>query len=935
MANRDNFIKSGVLEYGLNSKEMNNALKEAGYNPLNKLEESLINSGRYGMNIGERFKDNFGELTGGLSTLVSGVAQHPIQSGKEAFNYLRSHTLPQVVGDTANAILSPFNLTGEDIGTNYAEGGEGLGGLLNIGAGAIGGALANPADAALMFMPEIGGLVGKGVKKAVQSEKLSKYIPAGVKGLVDPKYTDVNSILRDSRLASSPAYEKLQSQNLRIQNASVEDLSQVVKNLQTGVREGTEAQINLTNDFKNMVDNIDSILIKGGFNPELTKTGTINQYVTRYFQDKGIDIPVSKIDDLKAHPDKLPKLGVTEEEFNNAIARGTKLYGEGLISPIKHKVTSETLREGFVDEASKKVRGRFDKLYGTQSYEDVAKGIKSGAYDDILKTLKQSESSLNAIDEIIKTTGRVINDVSKLAEDEVLVSPKLLREKMETSLAVGENINSPLESLARGLNKAEREIYSDDLYAVKKDHIKALQNAYVNRGDKLVGGVFGKAANLAKTIALATPRYAAGNATTNFAINAITGTNLSHYLKALKNVEDVPEILRRTASYSGYLEDTLPIRSGYKDIYSRIVMDLKEGSPTKKVEAFNALFSTPIFKSANNIETIQRVAEYFNQVEKYAKEVGKTTDEIIKEAKANNGINKTYRELNRRVEQLLGDYTGRNYYANRTLTDIANIALPFYRPYTQAPRQLYNSTKNYRLGTQLGFAVPGRFGNNISEAARELYGVEPYETQGGYPVLAPSGDNPGRVIYNQYLPFSPVAEMLNNPLEILQGNPFLGAISRIASGKTRYNQDPLPPNTYRLAGGEMVILDNNGNIAPYRPEEHVMDRVKFTGSELLKTFSPVAGINSYILPTIALLFGQEYRKPADTVAFGQVGDFKIPGIMEGGTGRALKDNRELILPQLGFNYTDTYPEKPKEYTPSQVRRNRKQILKKIQRLDRR
>ena len=130
-------------------------------------------------------------------------------------------------------------------------------------------------------------------------------------------------------------------------------------------------------------------------------------------------------------------------------------------------------------------------------------------------------------------------------------------------------------------------------------------------------------------------------------------------------------------------------------------------------------------------------------------------------------------------------------------------------------------------------------------------------------------------------------------------------------------------------------MDNNGNVMPYNPEKQVGDRLRFQGSELLKTFTPVNQLNNFILPNIALLTGQSYSKPADTVPLGQIGDFKIPGIMEGATGRNKETIQEIILPQLGFKYTDTYPERSEEFTPTQVKSNRKKIIKKIDKNNRR
>lgn len=940
MADRKGFIDSAVNQYGLNSKQLNSALQEAGFEKLNKIESSLIDSGKWGTTLGERTKEGIKDITSGLSTLVANTALHPIKTAKEAGKYVSENSLPDIMGDFYNVAMKPVQLDAESVGRNLAEGG--LGGVVE---GAVAGAVTNPADALILTAPAWGRGLSKGAKTiASNADKLPmpKWMKSSLRGAVSPEGREVNQILRDSRMVSAPEVEALRATNINIQKANKADLAQAVRNLERGVQEGTPEQIKLTEELKGMTSKIDEMMQRAGFNPDFSRAETINQYVTRHFQDLGKDIPVSQVGKILNDSNLAKKYGVTIEEVQQALATGDRLYRDGFIKPIKHKTTAETVREGFVSEAEKKVRDPRAKMYGTQSYEDVAEGIKSGAYDDIIKTLEKSESSINALDQMAGVVGKKIEGVLptlNVASDEVIVSPKLLREKIGTALAGGEGVNEPLQSITRGLNKAEMERYADDLYIYKKKDLEALQKAYNVSGRQKGLGVFGDIAGVGKTVALATPRYVIGNATTNFLMNPITGTHMGHYIKAIKSLaqktDDIPEVLKRSASYSGYLGDTLPIRSNMRTIYDKLIKDLEEGDFATKWQAMNAIVNTPIFKSANMIETIQRSAEYINQAEKYAKKVGKTIDEILKEANANHGLNKTYRAINRRVEEVLGDYTGRNYYAPEGLTQLANVTLPFYRPFTQAPRQMFNTIKDYPLSTQVGAIVPSRYGKEISDVAKEEYGIEPYQSQGGAPVLAPDAGSPGRVLYNQYHPFSPVGEMINSPLDVFQGNPFLGSIYNIASGRTRYGQTPLPPNTYKLADGTLAVMDNNGNVTPYIPENHPEDRLRYQVAETLKTLTPVGNLNSYILPTLSLIGNQEYARPADTSLLGQVGDVRVPGIMEGATGRTRQGMQEILLPNLGFNYADTYPERQQEYTPTQVKTTRKRIQKKQERNERR
>jgi len=1047
MADRKGFIDSAVNQYGLTTQEINSALQEAGFNKLNKIESTLIDEGKWGTTALGRAKEGLTDITSGLSTLVSQAANHPIVTGRELGRYVSNNSLPKIIADFYNAATKPVQLDAESLGSNYAEGG-----IKGVGEGVIAGMVANPTDAAILASPVILKGVAKGARAVANNADklpLPKFVKNTLRGSISDKGREVNQILRDSKLATSRPIEELKASNISIQNAKTSDLAQAVKNLETGRMAGTPEQINLTQQLKDMTTRIDDMMVQHGFNPDYSKAETINQYATRYFQEAGKDIPVSQIEKLLKDTELANKFGVTPEEVQQVLVKGEQLYRDGFIRPIKHKSTAESVREGFVSEAEKKVKDPRAKMYGTQSYEDVAEGIKAGAYDDIIKTLGKADASYNALNEmtgvvgrkvepeftskvsnkirsltdkeyIDKTTDHIWNWMQKndwklpklgftkedlkffiknkgnkyringkttiaenkiphelirlkeggkrpfqwildeefetingklsdttitrkikdipLKEDEVVVSPRLLREKIGTALAGGEGVNEPLQSITRGLNKSEMERYADNLYVYKKSDLEALQKAFNVSGRQKGMGLVGDITGIGKTIALATPRYVAGNATTNFLMNPITGTGIGHYARALDSIigkaDEIPQILRRSASYSGYLGEKLPINSEMKVIYEKLVKDLKEGDFSTKWQALNGIVNTPIFKSANSIETLQRSAEFFNQAEKYANKVGKTIDEVIKEANANGGLNKTYRAINKRVEEVLGDYTGRNYYAPEQMTNIANIMLPFYRPFTQAPRQMFNAVKDYPLGTQLGAIIPSRYGKEISDRAKEEYGIEPYRSQGGSPVLAPFNNAPGRVIYNQYHAFSPVGEMINNPGDVLQGNPFLGAMYNIGAGRTRYGEAPLPPNTYKNPDGSYSIMDNNGNVYPYRPEEHFEDSVRFRIAETLKALTPIGGVNSYILPTLARITNQEYARPADTSLLGQIGDTSIPFLMEGAAGRT-REGKELILPQLGFNYADTYPERSPEYTPVQVRTTRKRIIKKQARNERR
>lgn len=917
---REEFIQRAV-DRGLSSSQINDSLNRLGYGKLNKIQAQQIDEGTYGQTFLQRAKGDVVDLGKGISTLLGGAYEgitHPIDQGlpmlKQGFDYLASS--PSLTKDFANLVLSPYNVSVEKALTQNP-----LETVTDIGAG-----IANhPVYAAMDTLPIWGDAAAKGISKA------SKLLPEGstirktIKGWTDPQGRTVNQILSNSKNIPADAIENLHTRGFNLQQASVDDLAQAFKNLENPVKgkwSGTEAQLNLTKELRDFVKDTDALRIKAGYNEGAIKDAAVNQYVTRKYQELGKDVPVAEVERAIKSKKAVKELGLDQAELDNLVKEGNKLYDEGFIYPLKHNTTAQTVREGLVDEATKKQRSATAKLYGTQDYLDLAQGFKDTGYGSVIKNLGNTESAMTAIDNIISTVGKKVKDTSNLKDNEVIVSPKLLNEKFGTSLINNENILGDIQSLTRGLNKAEIKKYADNLYAVSKDDLEAFQNAFTPSSK----GTLDTLSGIAKTGALATPRYIVGNMLTNTLLQPITGTNALDYTTILKNKDLIPEALKRSATYSGYLGERLPLRAGVKDVYRELSKELKEGTPLEKLQALNMMANYPIFRSAQSIETLQRSAEYLNQAKQYAKEVGKTTEELLKEAKANNGNNSIFRELLNRTQRYLGDYTGTNYYAPRVLQQGASLITPFYRPVTQGARQFYNALKDYPIETQAFYRLPARAGAEYSKEMQEQYGVEPYKSYGGYPVLLPEGKMPSRVIYNQYHAFSPVSELFENPTNILSGNTFAGSMLLPLMGKNRYGEDILPPNSYKI-NGQIYTMDNNGNIIN-RDKDRPTDYLRNVVGQYSQSFiSPINQLNNYILPNLALLSGQEFRRPADTSIFGQIGGMKLPVLMEGSSSRGRKGADEIIAPQLGFNITDTYGDRGEAVTL----RNQKGIRKTIRR----
>ena len=924
---RETFIDLAIGR-GKSGEEINSSLGRLGYDPLSRAEIQQINEGSYGLNFGQRFAKNIGDITKGGATMIGQglyTLGHLDTEGKKVVenvgNYLSSN--PSIVGDLSNLVLSPYNLSLPKLATQSP-----IESAKDIAVGAYN----NPAFALLDTLPITGEIAGAGLAKG--ASKLNKVLPEGklknlTRGLTE-EGKKANQIIGESRAATADTIEKLRTQSLRLQQAAPEDLAIAIKNIESptkGSWVGNEAQLNLTKELRDMVKEVNQSLIRSGANPETLKTAAVNQYIVR---NLGTDTPLATVE--RALKDKKFALdnGLEPQKLRALEEEGTRLYNKDLIQPFKHSTDADMVREGLVEESLKKQRSANAKLYGTQSYEDLAKGFIKDGYTSTINKLRTTEGAMGAIKAMADEVGRKVDDVlPELKKDEVLVSPRLLNEKFGTSIANGEDILGDINSLSRGLNKAERAKYADDLYIFNKEDIEALKRAY-----NPTKGILGDFGNIAKMGVLATPRYIAGNAITNMMIAPITGTTIRDFLDIIKDPKILPDALKRSTSYSGYLGERLPLKAGYSDVYKQLSKDIAEGDWSRKLEATNMAANYPIFRMAQATETLQRSAEFLNQARQYAKEVGKDIKEVLEEARKNGGNNKTYREINFRVQKYLGDYLGRNYYLPQLMQSSLEIAAPFYRPLTQGVRQFYNATSDYPIGMQLAYRQPALAINKNAEQIAQETGTDRDPVYGGYPILERSGRLAGRVIYSPYHAYSPVGELLKDPMGTLTGNTFAVSTVNPILGRNKFGDMAKLPNAMESFDGNLILLDNNGNPTGIQLDTNIEARLRTIPAQFAQQFvAPITQANNYVLPLLALASGQSYKAPADTSVLGQVGDLKIPFISEANIGARPKEGiDETLLPLIGGTIKNTYKEKTGEVVGKNYRRYGSEMRKRLNRM---
>ena len=917
---RNEFIKQS-LDIGKSPDLISEKLAFAGYDPLSPTELRQIERGQYGKNILQRGLSNIHDLGAGVATALGGTAKYLTnykffeESNKKLGNLIKN---PDKIGEI---LTENWNYNPATFAVDWRKG------IADIGAGLS----TDPGYAALDLAP----VIGQGVKGVKQLPKLAKgtgnvsETAKTLTGEVISTNKNVNDILNISREAPISQLTELRNVYNDIKRKYTPDeIAKAYQNLEEGSRVGGETILKATEDVNKFARDVDKIMKEVGVNPNKAKEVAVFQNMSRMLKaDAGLDINVDELlkagNGDKAARTKLSKFGIDANIYSDYLGRANDLYDQGLIFPVRHAsnkvykrgkslITLEDLKKGTLAE----------RRYGTQEYGELGKTFAEGGYEPLLRDLERAKQTSTAFDELTHTVGVKVDSeaLPKLGKGEVFVSPKVLQETIGATLETGGKLKDAIRHTLDAFNDTIEQLPKDDIYVMRKKDLSAIQNAFAN--NKKLPGVLDDIAGVGKQSALATTNYIVGNALANITSNMATGTNLKHYIRGARDVKDIPDALKRSSSYQGYLGKDLDVDSKLSDIYKTLVKEAASGntSPTAKLKLIQTMANYPIFRLASQFETRDRAASFFKNAEKLAKELKKTTEEVIEDAKANGGNNPTFREIKNRIDNDLGDYVGHNYYLDPRIEQTLRTFVPFYRPYTQGGRVLGNIVTNYPLGYQSQVKLPAMLGNRVSAQGKEQ-GVTPDEEYKGYPLSPRFGNIPSRVIYSPYHNVTAIGELaggavLGNPELLPSVNTF--AITPFLSlmGLNRYGTQAKVPNSYTV-NGKQIVMDNNGNMTNVEPS--ITDRIKLVLAQTAQVYGPgVNTMNKSILPTIATLIGKDYRTPSDYSIFGQIGDKSIPLLSEGGK-QARVTKGEKMLPVIGVTIKTTF-KKRKDVIPLRDRK---------------
>lgn len=902
------------LGIGKTPDQISEKLAFNGYDPLTTYEQRLIAKGQWDKNVVQRALGDVADLGANISTALGAGAKYLTDNEFNQYINRRAEKItPEKIGEmlTENWNYNPATFAVDP-----------MKGITEIGAGLA----TNPGYAALDLAPVIGAGV-KGAKNLPKLAKGSGNVSSTAKTLTGEIISSdkaINDILNISKEAPSTEMSKLRNVYSDIKSRyTPEEIAKAYQNLEEGSRVGGDTILKATEDLNKFAKDVDSVMKKVGVDPSKSREVAVYQNMSRMLKnDAGLNI---NIDDLvKASEgntksvNKLQKLGIDNNIYSDYFNRASELYNQGLIFPVRHASTDVYRRGKSLLNLDDLKRGALaERRYGTQSYEELGKAFMEGGYDPLLKQLERAKQSTGALQEMVETIGAKVdvNNLPKLAKGEVYVSPQVLQEVVGKTIESGGNMKEAIRRTLDAFSDSTEGLPTDNIYILRKKDLNALENAFAN--DKRLPNLMENLGSIGKQSALATTNYIVGNALANITSNFATGVTPKHYLKAMTRAKDLPDALKRTSSYKGYLgkdlDDTAKIKEVYKSLFKDII-DNRNGIDTK-VKLAHTMANYPVFRLASQFEIRDRGANFFKNAERLAKELHKDVEEVIKEAKVNGGNNPTFREIKNRIDNDLGDYVGHNYYIDPRIEEVVRIFVPFYRPYTQGTRVLGNIAANYPALYQTQVKLPGYIGNYLANKSQEK-GANLDEEYKGVMVNPRFGRVPSRVMYNPYHNITAAGELARGAIggspELLPSvntfaiTPFLALM-----GMNRYGVEAKLPNSYTV-GGKQMVMDNNGNVINAEPT--TADRIKLFLAQTAQVYAPgVNTMNKSILPIIANITGQDYRTPSDYSIFGQLGDKTIPLVSEGGK-TARVTSQEKILPTLGFQIKVTYPKK--KYKPS-------------------
>ena len=949
-----------VTQKGIrDSQHVNNWLVSHGFAPLTVNEEVRIQEGRpvggnplidFAKGSGQSLKD----IVSGITTAGSAINRYALDpnfrdiANRNIAQWYNSRSGIEKIKDIYNALGHPVGLDTENLGQYLSDPGRAAQTTLaRIGS--------NPVDAYLLGGGAIGAKAAKAMRLPTVGDVLETVkAPIGIRQFVpSQKVAQVNTAINTARgniNASILENSKELTEAMSLPGSTGEALRAITM--------GTEVPGELqpkVDALKKVFDTHQELLAKNYNIPKEqgATTASMQRMMEIINPDRTLPVDFTTISNaLKGDVQAIQATGKTSKELNTMFKEGLNLANEGKIKPITQRYFYDTPSMGGLDpRVPSGVGPAAQRRYGWATPEQLTNTLVKG-YEDTLRSAMSTKAGVTSVQDIANQVGRKVANKSELLNDEILISPRAFAEAIHNDVInkhLG-TMKSRVEDLMKGLREDVVPLYSDDLYAIKKDHLRPLLNSVsASANNRFMGALD----SVWKYNALGSPQYLTGNRFGNFVGRMLMEGNPLKTIKDYWDVkpevkfkgktimpggkyrEQIPQLLKAQTSYEGVLGREFAGKT-IVDAEKRALQEtsdaIKNSDWATAFAGTNKIFGSPLMALEAGMETTDRSAAFLRIAKRIAKEENKTTEQILKQASEDTAM---FNRINDEIKNFFGDYAGRNWNIDPRLYGGLSLTFPFFKFPTQSLR-VANYAATHKPTTFIPqVLLPGELGRKYWDKQKQTLGYNPEELGGV--AYKDKGSSDWRL---QRFTFSPITaggeflyNVFNRPSNI-NISPLL-SLANVWNFRNNYGQMMSGPY-YKTSGGVTHILDDNGNpTGRIKTEPSVADILQAVGSNLANQYVyPIGAWNRWVGPAITETIDKWNIKPEwntwypryDTTLLGQIGSRRFTNPIYSGK----IDTRGKKYPEaewgkvLGNQYTQLY--EPRERATS---RQMRQLIRKI------
>ena len=853
-------------------------------------------------------------------------------------------TAVDMIGELPNAFLSTYNLSTDKVAKGKISPWDIAQGIKE-----------NPVSAGLDLTSAAGVLkLGKGLPEAAATSRVAKWMDEfspttnAIRKAIAPSKNEklLNRTLAhadvDAELKVRPIKDAVDEFAIELGKKGV-DRGQVLANLQLGTKLGSTATINATKAGIKLGKMIEGEAGKiGALAPEELALNRQAQHVV-YNNPLG-DITHGEALDFinkinkgdKRVTNKIPEY--VKKLVNDAKLADTSSDLVYVPQVLEHnRGLSQGLGEGVLNLLAKdRMRDYFSNVreIGNAAPEKLAKNMVN-EFDFVTQQLKNAHSAEGALGYLTKAMTQEATYDKALAlskntkRSEVLVPKKYLVEgfKKDMLRKSGKQIAEELMNDRAAIGKVVRNPQlAKDYVVMNKNDLKALGRSVTS---VVPSGTLGKLVAIFKTGVLGRPKWFIENRTDNWTNLILSGVNIFKTIPmVIKYWNKFPEELDIATAYrslTGLDSPKIKFGTGAKMSWDKMVSALRNKAPLDALKELNSLTGSFVYRSEAFWERFERANALMQQVLDYSKKNKVSVDNVLDMLKTDKDL---FWDFYKNVDDVLGDYTGRNYYMSNNIYKFANLAMPFWKYPTQSLRLWGKQAYNHPLLYQGLVSTPSEMGRQYNEELMKKYGLDPDTFTGGALYKAPYGDLPLQTVQVPGTKFAAVPEMFSQIFSPgyskLPLFPVADAINSFVNFKNPFGRTPTMEGVIEY-NGKLYKNLGKGKFEEYQPT--FGDRLKLMARGLLDSNVHAAGFARYAIRPGGkafhnLLFpkGEQYiyRPQYDTTILPWGGENvnatpKVAPLDIGGRN-------------IGIRVVDQY--KPFKMTPSQLRKIQRNLERK-------